>query len=409
MTFLLPFDFPHDTQKNDRTLADKRHQIVAAHRAGTSLRNIAEDFGETKSTVQRWVAFAQGKRLDRIDFHNKKSGTTQPHNKSSRKLERRILQLRKQLKDKSILGLHGAEAIRKEMLRRGDRDVPTSRTIGNILKRNGMVDQRTRVRRPAPPPGWYLPDLLKQKVELDSFDIIEGLYLHGGQEVQFLNGLSLHGNLLHSRVNETQTAENTVLALIEHWKQFGLPTYVQFDNDMVFQGPRKANAIGKVIRLCLSLKVIPVFTTPYEQGFQGKIERFNREIQEKFWRRRQFKNIKDVEKHLEQYVQAHRFAHQETILSAPRRRAFPKRWQRNDTKPPSGTMIYLRRTDGSGRVRFLEREFLVSVHWVNRLVRAEVDLDEGRIRFFALRRADWKTHRLLNTIKFRLSKKLTSD
>ncbi|MDR3198968.1 MAG: hypothetical protein LBU34_13970 [Planctomycetaceae bacterium] len=58
--------------------------------------------------------------------------------------------------------------------------------------------------------------------------------------------------------------------------------YVPFDNDMVFQGSRKKNAIGRVIRFCLSLGVIPIFTTPYEQGFQGKIERFNGEIQQKF-------------------------------------------------------------------------------------------------------------------------------
>jgi len=383
--------------------------MVAAHRAGGSLREVAKVFGETKSTVQRWVAFAQGKRLDRVDFHDKKSGTKKPKNKSSAKLEKRVLKLRKHLKEKSILGLHGADAIRDEMLRRGDRDVPSSRTIGNILKRNGMLDRRTRVRRPAPPPGWYLPGLQQRKHELDSFDIIEGLYLHGGQEVQFLNGISLHGCLLHSMAMEAMTAENTVLALIEHWKQFGLPKYVQFDNDMVFQGPRKQNAIGKVIRLCLSLKVIPVFTTPYEQGFQGKIERFNRELQEKFWRRKRFKNMKEIERRLAEYVQAHRLAHQAEIVTAPSRRPFPKRWKRDDTRPPRGKMIYLRRTDGSGRVRFLEREFLVSEHWINRLVRAEVNLDDGKVHFFALRRSEWKSQRLLKTIKFSLSKKTTSD
>ena len=238
--------------------------MVAAYRAGRSLRQIAKDFGEAKSTVQRWVTFAEGMRLDRVDFHDKKSGPKKPKNKSSAKLEKRVLKLRKHLKEKSILGLHGADAIRDEMLRRGDRDVPSSRTIGNILKRNGMLDRRTRVRRPTPPPGWYLPGLQQRKHELDSFDIIEGLYLHGGQEVQYLNGISLHGCLLHSMAMGTMTAENTVLALIGHWQKFGLPKYVQFDNDMVFQGPRKQNAIGKVIRLCLSLKVIPVFTTPYE-------------------------------------------------------------------------------------------------------------------------------------------------
>jgi hypothetical protein len=254
-----------------------------------------------------------------------------------------------------------------------------------------------------------LPGLQQRKHELDSFDILEGLYLHGGQEVQLLNGLSLHGNLLHSAANETQTAENTVLALIDHWKQFGLPRYVQFDNDMVFQGPRRADVIGKVIRLCLSLKVIPVFTTPYEQGFQGKIERFNREIQEKFWRRKRFKSVKDVGNHLAEYVQAHRWAHQEEIISAPYRRLFPKRWSRDDTSMPRGKIIYLRRTDGSGWIRFLERDFFVNEHWVNRLVRAEVDLDEGKVCFFALRRADWKTQRLIKTVKFRLAKKTISD
>ena len=154
--------------------------MVAAHRAGRSLRQVAKDFGEAKSTVQRWVAFAEGMRLDRVDFHDKKSGPKKPKNKSSAKLEKRVLML-------------------------------------------------------------------------------------------------------------------------------------------------------------------------------------------------------------------------------------PKRWQRDDAKPPQGKMIYLRRTDGSGRVRFLEREFVVSEHWINRLVRVEVDLDEGKLHFFALRRSEWKSQRLLKTIKFSLSKKTTSD
>ena len=383
--------------------------MVAAHRAGMTLREVAKNFNVTKSTVQRWGAAAKGKRLDRVDFQNKRTGPKKPKNKSSAKLEKRVLRLRKYLKEKSVLGLHGAEAIRDEMHRRGDTDIPASRTIANILKRKGMVDKRRRMRRPPPPPGWYLPGLLQRKHEPDSIDIHEGLYIQGGQEVQFLNGISLHGNLLHSLSMETVTTENTILALIEHWRMFGLPKYVQFDNDMVFQGPRKANAIGKVIRLCLSLKVIPVFVTPYEQGFQGKIERFNREIQEKFWRRRRFKNIKEVGRRLEAYVQAHRLAHQGEIVVAPRRRPFPKRWRRDDAKPLRGKMIYLRRTDGSGCIRFLERNFLVSEHWINRLVRAEVDWDEGKVRFYGLRRADWKSQRLLKTMTFRLSKKTTSD
>jgi hypothetical protein len=94
--------------------------------------------------------------------------------------------------------------------------------------------------------------------------------------------ISLHGSLLSSVADKVITAEIVIDALTEHWQQFGLPRYVQFDNDMVCQGSRKKNAIGRVIRFCLLLVVILIFTTPYEQGFQGKIERFNSEIQQNF-------------------------------------------------------------------------------------------------------------------------------
>ncbi|GHT15855.1 hypothetical protein FACS1894170_13390 [Planctomycetales bacterium] len=374
-----------------------------------SIRQVAKLFHVSKSTVQRWIKFAGNSRLDRLDFDDKKSGTNQPKNKTSPKLEKHILSIRKRLKEKSILGLHGADAIRNEMVQRGEKIIPTNRTITNILKRHGKIDKKTRIRRPSPPPGWYLPDIVNRKSELDSFDIVEGLYLHGGTEVQFFNGISLHGNLIHSFPKNVVNAENTVQMLILHWRQFGLPKYVQFDNDMVFQGPRKPNTIGKVIRLCLSLDVIPVFTTPYEQGFQGKIERFNGELQTHFWRRKTFKDFKQITATLQEWVLAHRLAHQETILTAPRRRIFPKRWKRNDAASLHGKMIYLRRTDGEGRIRFLEKEFLVSKHWINRLVRAEVDFDQESITFYRLRRQEPNKQDVLKKIKFRWTKNKNSN
>jgi hypothetical protein len=174
---------------------------------------------------------------------------------------------------------------------------------------------------------------------------------------------------------------------------------------MIFQGPRKQNSIGQVIRVCLSLGVTPVFATPYEQGFQGKIERFNGEVQQKFWRRKKFKNLKQVTAELEKYVFAHRLAHQDKIVTAPHRRKFPTRWNQNHLPPIRGYIIYLRRTDGDGHVHLLENDFLVSEHGVNRLVRAEVNLTNGTIRFIALRRSEWNQHHLLKTIKFNITKK----
>jgi hypothetical protein len=153
------------------------------------------------------------------------------------------------------------------MIKQGDCEVPSRQTTANIIKRHGLVDRRARVHYHSPPPGWYLRDLVSKKVELDRGDIVEKLYLRGGQEVQLFNVISLHGSLLYSIADTVITAEIVIDALTAHWQTFGLPCYVQFDNDRVFQGSRKKNAIGRVIRFCLSLGVTPVFAAPYEQRF----------------------------------------------------------------------------------------------------------------------------------------------
>jgi hypothetical protein len=108
---------------------------------------------------------------------------------------------------------------------------------------------------------------------------------------------------------------------------------------------------------------------------------------------------------LKEYVLEHRLQQQSTIVIAPPRRVFPKRWKSNDTTLKLRTnamIIYLRRTDEHGTISVLENDFLVSQQWLNRLVRVEVDIVKGVLRFYAMRRADWKKHRLIKTIKFNL-------
>ena len=79
---------------------------------------------------------------------------------------------------------------------------------------------------PAPPPGWHLPEVASKRRELDSFDVVEGLVIKGGPQVEVLNGISLHGGLAASwPVEATVTAKVVVESLSEHWRAFGLPGY----------------------------------------------------------------------------------------------------------------------------------------------------------------------------------------
>ena len=197
--------------------------MVEAVRQGTTPRQVAYRFGVALRTVQRWVARAGEQRLDRVDWSDRPCGLPTPVNRTQRHLEDLVLTIRQQLRDTSDLGEFGAAAIHRELLTRGIADPPSIRTIGLILLRRGALDYRHRLRRPPPPPGWYLPDVADGRAELDSFDGVEGLVIQGGIAVEVLNGISLHGGLVMSRPHTAITAKFVVEAMAEHWRSAGLP------------------------------------------------------------------------------------------------------------------------------------------------------------------------------------------
>jgi hypothetical protein len=220
----------------------------------------------------------------------------------------------------------------------------------------------------------------------------------------------MHGGLIASWPDHTIFAHTVVQALIEHWRSFGLPAYAQFDNDTRFQGAHQfRDTIGRVIRLCLSLGVTPVFAPPRETGFQAAVESFNARWQAKVWQRFHFDSLSAVQAQSAKYAMAHRQRARLRIDAAPRRSRFPSSWKLDLQAQPRGCIIYLRRTDARGQVSLLGHSFVVDRTWPHRLVRAHVDLIAEQIKFFALRRREPNSHRLLNTVAYHLPKRKFID
>ena len=355
------------------------------------------------ATVHHWVQHAQDQRLDRVDWHDRSRAPRHPP-RTAAAIEDQVLTVRRELEQYSDLGFHGAEAIHDALSARKVAGLPTVRTINRILRRSGALDGRARVRRRPPPVGWYLPEVAAGRRELDCFDGVEGLVIKDGPQVEVLNGISLHGGLAVSWPREASlTAKVVVDCLIEHWRAVGLPGYAQFDNDTVFQGTHAhPDVVGRVTRLCLSLGVVPVFVPPREPGFQAIMEGYNGTWQAKVWARFTHANLADLQEQSGRFVAAHRRHRADRIESAPRRRAFPKGWKLNLQARPRGRIIYLRRTDASGMVDLLGRRFEVDGHWLNRLVRAEVDLEGGEVLIHRLRRREPSEQPVIKRVKYRL-------
>ncbi len=362
---------------------------MALLREGSSQRAVARRLGVSLRTVQHWAKRARDLDLDQVDWSDHRTWARESARRTPREVEDLILRTRRELREESVLGEFGAQAIRRELLDRQVESVPATRTIGRILERRGALDGRRRIRHQAPQRGWYLRDLAEKRAEMDLVDYVEGLVIQGGIDVVVLNLIALHSGLVASWPRAEKSAQTVREALVEHWRAFGLPTYAQFDNDTCFQGPHQhPDAIGSVIRLCLALRVVPVFAPPRETGFQAAIEAYNGLWQSKVWARFHHESLVALQTQSARYVEAHRRRTAPRLDTAPQRRPFPEPWALNLQAKPRGTIIFIRRTNEHGEVDFLGHTFAVADTWLHRLVRAEVDLDQGAIRFFALRRRE---------------------
>ncbi len=326
-------------------------------------------------------------------------------------METRLIDTRQSLRLHSLLGEYGAAAVRQTLLDAAAAGVPSVRTIGRVFERYGLLDTTRTPRRKAPPKGWYLHDVAAGRAEVDAFDVVEGLKINDGPLVEVLNGVSLHGGLVASWPQEASVKASGVVAhLVAHWRAHGRPDYAQFDNDTLFQGPHhRTDSVGRVIRLCLCLGVVPVFAPVSEHGFQAQIEGYNGLWQAKVWARHQHSSLGQLAERSHAYVDAHRRRSAARREGAPERRAFPAEWVLDlQAHPGDGAVsriVFIRRTDDAGRVRVLGHVFEVSPSWSSRLVRCEVDLGGERVRIHGLRRRDPKDQPVLAVHRYTLPRR----
>jgi transposase InsO family protein len=163
------------------------------------------------------------------------------------------------------------------MDRRG-RGTVTRSTVYRVLVRNGLIEPKSRKRRPQDYRRWERPVAM----QLWQLDVTAGAFLADGREVKLVTGIDDHSRFcVIAKAVLRATARPVCQAFLDAMAIYGVPEEVLSDNGTVFTGrfikPRPAEVMFE--RICRENGITQRLTRPASPTTTGKIERLHQSLQ----------------------------------------------------------------------------------------------------------------------------------
>lgn len=188
----------------------------------------------------------------------------------------------------------GAIAIHQEMAKRKLQVVPSLRTINRILKKRNLVIKKSRCQKTKS--GKYYPTLVSlYPNHRHEMDLVTPRYISGYGKVVSVNRIDVFTGHVNLQVYQAKGADEILEFLVEDWKRFGIPDYLQLDNEASFRGGlRHPRSFGKLLRFCLNFGVQIIFI-PWEEPWRNPyIENFNGSFNRLLWLKKRFQDLEHL-------------------------------------------------------------------------------------------------------------------
>jgi hypothetical protein len=299
---------------SEKTDYEDRKTLVHLLNSGKTPRYAAEELKRSVSWAYKWRDRFGNEGWEGL--HSRSRAPKHSPTRTPKRICHAVLALRSELEaaaeEKDSLGYIGANAIYGQLKAQGMGKVPSIPTIERILRKAG----KTKPHLPQTKEEVLYPHLKPTKAhKLTQVDIVPH-YLTGGQSIACFNCIDVVSRYPAGKQFAQKRSVDACDFTLHIWRELGLSTYLQMDNESCFNGGYKhPNVIGKVVRLILYVGVQPVFSPYYHPKSNAFVERLHQDYSNFVWEKEHLEDLAAVRQRSALFFPNYRRSHHHSALN----------------------------------------------------------------------------------------------
>jgi putative transposase len=373
--------------------SELRKQAIALQLQGWKKSEIVRKMQRSRSWVDRWIGRYR-EEAPTVSLQDRSRAPQHIRWAYPERIKRMVNQIRVQRKRgqqaKYQYALVSAQAIYYELRDLHIAPLPSPRTIHRWLKAAGQIVQHKS--RKAPNPTY--PLLPCQTVNaVQELDFKGPFYLQDHSHKYYLVALrDKRSKKTALRALANKSMDAILDFLVSAWQKMGCPRCLKMDNCLDFRGSnRHPRALSKLMRVCLDLRIQPVFIPIREPWRNGVVENLNGLLDRFLFRTQTFETEKQLHKAVQRMETTINTSHRLPALegktpqefAAHARLRYPPAhydWRTRDLRLLKGKVTFIRLVRKSGRITLTANDkFLIGKKYKWHYVTAVVDVAKKRL------------------------------
>jgi len=263
-----------------------RKHAIKLYLEGKSPSHISQRLNVSRAWFYKWLHRYQENPQKNWFVENSRKPKT-IHKNISKETEQTIINIRRRLENTKYSQI-GAITIQWEFHRLGLKPPPIW-TIDRVIKKHGLTKKKEKTKKVVNEYPGYKYSLVHQ------IDLVGPRFIKNYGRFYCLNIIDIESHCAQVNPIKSKASEYIVNSVIRFWQTFGIPDFIQMDNELSFRGSnRHPHSFGQLIRFVLSQGVTPIFIPQAEPWRNGIIEKFNDTFDKKFFRAQSYKDLDDI-------------------------------------------------------------------------------------------------------------------